>query len=123
MIEDKALNTNFITEEYIDRISRIKTFNHIKDHLESKIVIVRVYLEPFEIILEEIKNEEGVVIDNVFKQIDFGKAKDTILPISVNLFLDNRAKLVILMASYGPRTGIFNEIYSMEHFIKYLQRV
>lgn len=123
MIEDKALNTNFITEEYIDRISRIKTFNHIKDHLESKIVIVRVDLEPFEIILEEIKNEEGVVIDNVFKQIDFGKAKDTILPISVNLFLDNRAKLVILMASYGPRTGIFNEIYSMEHFIKYLQRV
>ena len=123
LIEEKALNSNFICEDYIDRISRIKTFNHIKDQLESKIVLVRVDLDPFEIIMEDIKNEEGIVIDQVFKYIDFGKAKDIILPLSVNLFLDNRAKLVILMASYGPKTGIFNEIYSMDNFIKYLQRV
>lgn len=91
--------------------------------LESKIVIVRIDLEPFEIIYEDVKNEEGEVIERVFKYIDFGKAKDVVLPISVNQFLDNRAKIVILMASYGPRAGIYNEKYSMEHFIKYLQRV
>jgi len=59
----------------------------------------------------------------VFKYINFGKAKDIILPLSVNLFIDNIAKLVILMTSFGPKTGIFNEIYSMDNFIKYLQRV
>ena len=55
LIEEKALNSNFICEDYIDRISRIKTFNHIKDQLESKIVLVRVDFYPFEIIMEDIK--------------------------------------------------------------------
>lgn len=122
-IQEKVLNTNFLTEDYVDRLSRIKNFNHIKDLLESKIVIVRVDLEPFEIIYEDVKNEEGIVVDKIFKQIDFLKAKDIVLPVSVNQFIDNRAKLVILIASYGPRAGVFNEKYSMDHFIKYLQRV
>ncbi len=122
-IEEKTLNSNFLTEDYVDRLSRIKNFNHIKEILESKIVIVRVDLEPFDPVYEEVKNEEGIVIDKVFKHIDFARAKDVVLPISVNQFIDNRAKLVILIASYGPRAGVYNEKYSMDHFIKYLQRV
>ena len=122
-IEEKTLNSNFLTEDYVDRLSRIKNFNHIKDVLESKIVIVRVNLEPFDQVYEEVRNEEGIVTDKIFKHIDFGKAIDLILPISVNQFIDNRAKLVILIASYGPRAGIYNDKYSMDDFIKYLQRV
>jgi hypothetical protein len=117
------LNSDFLTEDYVDRLSRIKNFNHIKDVLESKIVIVRVNLEPFDQVYEEVRNEEGIVTDKIFKHIDFGKAIDLILPISVNQFIDNRAKLVILIASYGPRAGIYNDKYSMDDFIKYLQRV
>lgn len=122
-IEEKSLKSNFLTEDYVDLLSRIKNFNHIKEVLESKIVIVRVDLEPFEPVYEEIRNEDGIVIEKVFKYIDFARAKDVILPISVNQFLDNRAKLVILIASYGPRAGVYNDKYSMDHFIKYLQRV
>jgi hypothetical protein len=121
-IEEKVLFCNFFTDDYIDRLSRVKTFNHIKDVLESKIVIVRVDLD-YEIVMAPVKNEEGEVIDMAFSHIDFGKAKDVVLPTSVNLFMDNRAKLVILLANFGPRTGAFDEKYSMDHFIKYLQRV
>jgi hypothetical protein len=123
-IEEKALNSNFITESYIDRLSRTKTFNYVKDILENKIVVIRVDLDPFEMVYEDVKNEEtGEVTGQTFKHIDFFKAKDVILPLSVNMFTDNRAKLVILLASFGPKLGSYNERYSMDHFIKYLQRV
>ena len=120
-IEERVLSSNFITEDYIDLISRIKTFNHVKEILDSKIVVVRVDLEE-EFIYDEVVNEDGTS-SKVFRHTDFGKAKETILPISVNMFIDNRAKLVILLAGYGPRQGSYDEKYSMDHFIKYLQRV
>lgn len=91
--------------------------------INGKIVVIRVDLDNYEFKYEDVKNEEGVVIEKRLAKIEFPKSEQIILPVCVNVFLEAQAKLVVLLSDYGPKTGKFEKNYSMENFIKYLQDV
>lgn len=42
---------------------------------------------------------------------------------TIKYCMDHSAKLVILLLSYDKPTGIYNQVYSVEFFVEFLQNV
>jgi hypothetical protein len=121
-IDDEVIFAGNFDENYVDRVSRVKSLRTVKNEgLEGKIILLRIDIEKYEHIWEDIYDEDGKFIKRHLKSIDFFQIKDTILQ-SMNFMLDNRAKSIILIADFGPKTGVFNPEFSMRFFYEFLQK-
>jgi len=119
-INEKITYSQIFDEEYIDRITRIKSLQAVKNEgLEGKNVVLRIDIEKFEMQYEDIYDEDGKFIKKQLKAIDFPHVKDTILQ-SMSFMFDNRAKSIILLCDFGPKTGVFNADFSMKYFYEFL---
>jgi hypothetical protein len=100
-LKDKVLNSTLINENYIERLNRIKTYNMFKDHLESKIIVLRIDIEEY-IKIEDYEewDEEGNGVGNkICKDIIFPNAEKTFLE-SINTILGFNPKAVILLVDF-----------------------
>jgi hypothetical protein len=122
LIEDIVMNCSQMDEDYIDRLQRVKCLKTVKnDGLEGKTAILRVDIEDYEPIYENILNEEGQVISQNLKEINFPGAKDQILQ-TMTFLLDNRVKALILLVDFGPKLGTVNENFSVKYLKEYLEK-
>jgi hypothetical protein len=119
-IDQEVIFAGNFDENYVDRISRVKSLRTVKNEgLEGKIILLRIDIEKYEHIWEDIYDEDGKFIKRHLKAIDFFQIKETILQ-SMNFMLDNRAKSIILIADFGPKAGLFNPEFSMRFFYEFL---
>ena len=58
-IKDEILNANILDEQYIERLSRIKTFNNVKTEggFDNKYVVIRVDLEECKLVYVDDEDE------------------------------------------------------------------
>lgn len=121
-INENIIYGQILDDDYIDRLSRIKSLKSIKNEgLEGKNIILRVDIEKYTVIYEEILEEDDKVSKKQIKYIEFPSVKDTILQ-SMNFMFDNRAKSIILLSDFGPKTGVYNADFSMKYLYDYLLR-
>ena len=121
-INENIIYGQILDDDYIDRVSRIKSLKSIKNEgLEGKNIILRVDIEKYTVIYEETLEEDEKVSKKQIKYIEFPSVKDTILQ-SMNFMFDNRAKSIILLSDFGPKTGIYNADFSMKYLYDYLLR-
>ena len=80
-IKEELLLGNTLDEKYIERLSRIKTFNNVKMEggFDNKYAILRIDLDQCKLIYVDDIDEEGNVIGNHLSKIDYLSAKDTML--------------------------------------------
>jgi len=121
-VNEKILFSQVFDEEYIERISRIKSLKTVKNEgLEGKNIVLRIDIEKYEMQFEDIFDEDGKFIKKNLKSIEFFNVKDTILH-SMNFMFDNRAKSIVLLCDFGPKTGVYNPDYSLKYFHDFLVR-
>ena len=122
-IKDDILNANILNEPYIQRLSRIKTFNNVKTEggFDNKYVVLRVDLEECKLIYEDDVDEEGNVIGNHLSTIDYLNSKDKILQ-SLSYLLNNGVKAVLLLIDFGPKIGNYKKELSTEYLTSYIEK-
>lgn len=121
-VNEKIIYSQIFDEEYLERISRIKSLKTVKNEgLEGKNIVLRIDIEKYEMQYEDIYDEDGKFIKKQLKSIEFFNVKDTILH-SMNFMFDNRAKSIILLCDFGPKTGVYNPDYSLKYFNDFLVR-
>ena len=122
-IKDDILKANILDESYIERLSRIKTFNNVKTEggFDNKYVVLRVDLEECKLIYVDDVDEEGNVIGNHLSTVDFLTSKDKILQ-SLGYLLNNGVKAVLLLVDFGPKVGCFVKDYSLQHLTSYVEK-
>ena len=122
-IKDELLKANILNESYIERLSRIKTFNNVKTEggFDNKYVVLRVDLEECKLVYEDDVDEEGNVIGNHLSTIDYLTSKDKILQ-SLSYLLNNGVKAALLLVDFGPKFGKFKKEYSIEHLTSYIEK-
>jgi hypothetical protein len=106
-LEGKVLNSILFNDEYVERLGRIKTYNMIKDHLESKIIILRIDINDYiKIETPEIEvgdnieqPQEGVEVKKVLTEVAFPNAEKTFLE-SINTLLGFNPKAIILLVNF-----------------------
>lgn len=119
-VNEKIIYSQIFGEEYVERISRIKSLKTVKNEgLEGKNIALRIDIEKYEMQYEDIFDEDGKFIKKQLKAIDFFNVKDTILH-SMNFMFDNRAKSIVLLCDFGPKTGVYNPDYSLKYFYEFL---
>lgn len=122
LIEDIVMNCAQMDEENVDRLQRVKCLKTVKnDGLEGKTAILRVDIEDYEPVYENVLNEEGQVISQKLKEIIFPNAKDQILQ-TMTFLLDNRVKALVLLVDFGPKLGIVNDNFSVKYLKEYLEK-
>jgi hypothetical protein len=119
-LEDRVLGSILINEDYVERLNRIKTYNMIKDHLESKIIILRIDIEEYVKIedYEEFDEEGNGVGNKICKGIVFPNAESTFLE-SINTVLGFNPKAVILLVDFIGE-GRDDPDVTIKHLEKYL---
>ena len=122
-LKDDILKANLLNEQYIERLSRIKTFNNVKTEggFDNKYVVLRVDLEACKLIYEDDVDEEGNVIGNHLSTIDYLNSKDKILQ-SLSYLLNNGVKAVLLLVDFGPKLGSYKKEYSTEYLTSYIEK-
>jgi hypothetical protein len=122
-MKDDILKANILNEAYIERLSRIKTFNNVKTEggFDNKYVVLRIDLEECKLIYEDDVDEEGNVIGNHLSTVDFLTSKDKILQ-SLSYLLNNGVKAVLLLVDFGPKIGSFAKDYSLQHLTSYIEK-
>ena len=122
-IKDDILKANALNEPYIQRLSRIKTFNNVKTEggFDNKYVVLRIDLEACKLIYVDDVDEEGNVIGNHLSTIDYLNSKDKILQ-SLSYLLNNGVKAVLLLVDLGPKIGGYKKEYSTEHLTTYIEK-
>ena len=93
-IKDDILKANILNEPYMQRLSRIKTFNNVKIEggFDNKYVVD---LEECKFVYEDDIDEEINVINSNLSTIDYFSSKDKILQ-SLNYSFNNGVKAVLL---------------------------
>ena len=122
-INDDILKANILDESYIERLSRIKTFNNVKTEggFDNKYVVLRVDLEECKLIYVDDVDEEGNVIGNHLSTIDYLTSKDKILQ-SLSYLLNNGVKAVLLLVDFGPKAGNYKKEYSLHYLTTYIEK-
>ena len=120
-IKNEILNANILDEPYIERLSRIKTFNNVKTEggFDNKYVVVRVDLEECKLVYVDDEDEEGNVIGNHLQNIDYLTSKDKIFE-SLSYLLNNGVKAALLLVDFGPKVGSFKTEYSLQYLTSYI---
>ena len=121
-IKNEILNANILDEPYIERLSRIKTFNNVKTEggFDNKYVVVRVDLEECKLVYVDDEDEEGNVIGNHLQNIDYLTSKDKIFE-SLSYLLNNGVKAALLLVDFGPKVGSFKTEYSLQYLTSYIE--
>ena len=123
-IKDELLLSNTLDENYIDRLSRVRNFNNIKTSyggFDNKYAVLRVDIEECKKIYVDDVDEEGNVIGNHLKGIDFLSTKDTIFQ-SLSYLLNNGVKLVLLLVDFGPKLGEAKNEFSTQNLAEYIEK-
>ena len=109
-------------ENYVQRLSRIKTFNNVKTEggFDSKYAVLRIDLEECKLIYTDDTDEEGNVTGNHLSNIDYLSAKDNIFQ-SLIYLLNNGVKAVLLLVDFGPKMASFKTEYSLKNMTSYIE--
>ena len=112
-IKEELLLGNTLDEKYIERLSRIKTFNNVKMEggFDNKYAILRIDLDQCKLVYVDDIDEEGNVIGN----------KDTMLQ-SLIYLLNNGVKVVLLLVDFGPKTAKYQVEYSLKYLTSYIEK-
>jgi 3-phosphoglycerate kinase len=120
-IHETILNSYLMDEEYIERLARVKCLKTAKlDGLEGKTAILRVDIDEYEPVYENIYNEEGLLIGKNLKEYKFPNLKENVLQ-TMFFLLDNRVKAVVLLVDFGPKLGSINENYKIKYVKQFIE--
>ena len=121
-IKDDVLKANILNENYLDRLSRIKTFQNVKTEggFDNKYVVLRVDIEECKRNYEDDVDDDGNVTGSHLKDIDFLRAKEKILQ-SLSFLLNNGVRVVLLLVDFGPKIGSVNNDYSVKDLTGYIE--
>lgn len=121
LIEEIVMNSNDFNDDYIDRIARVKSIKSIKNEgLENKIVIIRIDIQEYTRIYENINDEDGNLIEAKLKEIDFPEIKEVLH--SVSFFMNNQVKAVLLLVDFGPKLGYYKEEFSTKYLCDFINK-
>ena len=122
-IKDLLLKGNSLDENYIQRLSQIKTFNNIKTEggFDNKYAVLRIDLEECKLIYTDDIDEEGNVTGNHLSSIDYLSAKDNILQ-SLIYLLNNGVRVALLLVDFGPKMGSYKTEYSLKNLTSYIEK-
>jgi 3-phosphoglycerate kinase len=121
-LESKIFNSYTFDEDYIDRLCRVKSLKSAKsDSIENKLIVLRIDIEDFEIIYQDIFDTNDNIIGKEIKEIVFPNAKETFLKTACSL-LDNRAKAVLLLVDFGPKIGVPNPDFSVKYLKDFIEK-
>ena len=122
-IKEELLKGNTLDENYIQRLSRIKTFNNVKTEggFDGKYAVLRIDLEECKLIYVDDTDEEGNVIGSHLSNIDYLSTKDNILQ-SLIYLLNNGVKAVLLLVDFGPKMASFKAEYSLKNLTSYIEK-
>jgi 3-phosphoglycerate kinase len=121
-LESKILNSYTFDEEYIDRLCRVKSLKSAKsDGIEGKLIVLRIDIEDFQVVYQDIFDTDDNVIGKEIKEINFPNAKETFLKTASSL-LDNRAKAVLLLVDFGPKIGVTNPDFSVKYLKDFIEK-
>ena len=121
-IKDQLLKSNILNENYLDRLSRIKNLNSVKNEggFDNKYVVLRMDLQECKRNYEDEVDEDGKIIGRHLKSIDFLNSKDKMMQ-SLNYILNNGARVVLLLVDFGPKTGSFMPEFSVKDLVPYIE--
>ena len=121
-LKQKVLGSHNFDEEYIERLCRVKTLRSVKNEggIDNKYVVLRIDIENYKREYVNDVDEEGNVIGQHLKSIDFMSTKDKMLD-SLNYLLNNGVKAVLLLLDFGPKNGVINPEYSTKELKDYIE--
>ena len=121
-LKESVLTSNTFSEEYIDRLIRVKTLKNIKNEggIDNKYVVCRIDIETFKRNYSDQLDEDGNVIGKKFKNVDFLETKDTMFE-SLNYLLNNGAKAVLLLVDFGPKIGNEMQEFTTSDLLNYVE--
>ena len=121
-IKESLLRSNILDENYLDRLSRVKTLNNVKSEggFDNKYVILRMDIEECKRNYEDDVDDDGNVIGKHLKDIDFLKTREKMMQ-SLNYILNNGVRVVLLLVDFGPKIGSFNNDFSVKDLVPYVE--
>ena len=121
-IKENLLRSNILNENYLDRLSRVKTLNSVKTEggFDNKYVVLRMDIEECKRNYEDDEDEDGNVIGRHLKGIDFLKTREKMMQ-SLNYILNNGVRVVLLLVDFGPKIGSFNNEFSIKDLVPYIE--
>ena len=121
-IKENLLRSNILNENYLDRLSRVKTLNNVKTEggFDNKYVILRMDIEECKRNYEDEEDDDGNVVGRHLKGIDFLKTREKMMQ-SLNYILNNGVRVVLLLVDFGPKIGTFNNEFSVKDLVPYIE--
>ena len=121
-IKENLLRSNILNENYLDRLSRVKTLNNVKTEggFDNKYVVLRMDIEECKRNYEDDEDDDGNVIGRHLKGIDFLKTREKMMQ-SLNYILNNGVRVVLLLVDFGPKIGSFNNEFSVKDLVPYVE--
>ena len=121
-IKENLLRSNILNENYLDRLSRVKTLNNVKTEggFDNKYVVLRMDIEECKRNYEDDEDDDGNVIGRHLKGIDFLKTREKMMQ-SLNYILNNGVRVVLLLVDFGPKIGSFNNEFSVKDLLPYVE--
>ena len=121
-IKENLLRANILNENYLDRLSRVKTLNNVKSEggFDNKYAVLRMDIEECRRNYEDDVDDEGNVIGKHLKNIDFLKTREKMMQ-SLNYILNNGVRVVLLLVDFGPKIGSFNDEFSIKDLVPYVE--
>ena len=121
-IKENLLRANILNEAYLDRLSRVKNLNNVKNEggFDNKYVVLRMDIEECKKNYEDDVDEEGNVVGNHLQSIDFLRTREKMMQ-SLNYILNNGVRVVLLLVDFGPKIGSFNNEFSVKDLVPYIE--
>ena len=121
-LKQSVLCANVFNDEYIDRLCRVKTLRNVKNEggIDNKYVCLRIDIEDYKREYVNEVDEDGNVIGQKFKLIDYLATKDKMFD-SLNYLLNNGAKAVLLLLDFGPKNGNVVAEYTTKDLVNYIE--
>ena len=121
-IKENLLRSNILNENYLDRLSRVKTLNNVKTEggFDNKYVVLRMDIEECKKNYEDDVDDEGNVVGSHLESIDFLQTREKMMQ-SLNFVLNNGVRVVLLLVDFGPKIGSFNNDFSVKDLVPYIE--
>ena len=121
-IKENLLRANLLNENYLDRLSRVKTLNNVKTEggFDNKYVVLRMDIEECKRNFQDDVDDDGNVVGKHLQGIDFLKTKEKMMQ-SLNYILNNGVRVVLLLVDFGPKLGSFNNDFSVKDLVPYIE--
>jgi hypothetical protein len=121
-IKENLLRANILNDNYLDRLSRVKTLNNVKTEggFDNKYVVLRMDIEECKRNFEDDVDDDGNVVGKHLKGIDFLKTKEKMMQ-SLNYILNNGVRVVLLLVDFGPKLGNFSNDFSLKDLVPYIE--